>query len=40
MEYKMKLTDDQLGLLNGTRVATMAIVMQSLVLFGDVLGSE
>ena len=40
MEYKMKLTDEQLGILNGERGATMAKVMKTLVLFGDVFGAE
>ena len=40
MEYKMKLTDEQLGILNGERGATMAKVMKTLVLFGDVFGAK
>lgn len=40
MEFKMKLTDEQLGILNGERGETLAKVMETLVRFGDVFGAE
>ena len=40
MDFKMKLTDEQLGILNGERGETLAKVMRTLVLFGDVFGAE
>lgn len=40
MQYKMKLTDEQLGILRGEKGETMAKVLKTLVLFGDVFGAE
>ncbi len=40
MDLKMKLTDEQLGILNGERGETAAKVMKTLVLFGEVFGAE
>ena len=40
MEFKMKLTDEQLGILNGERGEILAKVMETLVRFGDVFGAE
>ena len=39
-DYKMKLTDEQLEILNGAQGATMAKVMQTMVMFGEFLGAS
>ena len=39
-EYNMKLTDEQLEILNGAKGATMAKVMQTMVMFGEFLGAH
>ena len=38
--YKMKLTDDEVAILNGSQGETMAKVMKTLVLYGDAFGAE
>lgn len=38
--YKMKLTDDEVAVLHGSKGETMAKVMQTLVLYGDAFGAE
>ena len=38
--YKMKLTDEQAAILNGSKGETMAKVMKTLVLYGDAFGAE
>ena len=40
MEYKMKLTDEQKSILDGSRGETMAKVMKTVVMFGDIFGAE
>lgn len=40
MEYKMKLTDEQKAVLDGSRGETMAKVMKTVVMFGDIFGAE
>ena len=40
MEYKMKLTDEQKAILNGAKGETMAKVMETVVMFGDIFGAE
>ena len=40
MEYKMQLTDEQLAILNGSRGETMAKVLKTLVMYGDIFGAE
>ena len=40
MEYKMKLTDEQLEILNGSKGEVMAKVMKTLVMYGDIFGAE
>ena len=40
MEYKMKLTNEQLDVLNGSKGEVMAKVMKTLVMYGDVFGAE
>jgi predicted aconitase len=40
MEYKMKLTDEQLAILNGSKGEVMAKVMKTLVMYGDIFGAE
>ena len=39
-EYNMTLTDEQLEILNGAKGATMAKVMQTMVMFGEFLGAH
>ncbi len=38
--YKMKLTDDEVSILHGSKGETMAKVMKTLVLYGDAFGAE
>ncbi len=38
--YKMKLTDDEVAILHGSKGETMAKVMKTLVLYGDAFGAE
>ncbi len=40
MEYKMKLTDEQKAVLEGSRGEVMAKVMETVVMFGDIFGAE
>lgn len=40
MEYKMKLTDEQKAILDGSRGETMAKVMQTLVRYGELFGAD
>ena len=40
MEYKMKLTPEQQGILNGSRGETMAKVMQTLIRYGELFGAD
>lgn len=40
MEYKMKLTDEQKAVLEGSRGEVMAKVMKTVVMFGDIFGAE
>ncbi len=40
MQYKMKLTPEEEGILNGSQGEVMAKVMKSLVLYGDAFGAE
>ena len=40
MEYKMKLTDEQKAVLEGRDGETMAKVMETVVMFGDIFGAE
>ena len=40
MEYKMKLTDDQRAILDGRDGETMAKVMKTVVMFGDIFGAK
>lgn len=40
MEYKMKLTDEQKAILDGSRGETMARVMQTLVRYGELFGAD
>ena len=39
MEYKMKLTDEQLAVLNGEKGETLAKVMETMVRYGEVFGA-
>ena len=39
MEYKMKLTQEELDILNGSKGETMAKVMKTLVMYGDAFGA-
>lgn len=39
-EVKMRLTDEQLAILNGSQGATMAKIMQTIVMFGEIFGAE
>ncbi len=39
-EYKMKLTQDELDILNGKQGPVMAKVMKTIVMFGDMFGAE
>lgn len=39
-DYKMKLTDEELEILNGSQGATMAKVMQTIVMFGEIFGAN
>lgn len=39
-DYKMKLTAKQTGILNGAQGETMAKVMETIVMFGDMFGAE
>jgi predicted aconitase len=39
-DYKMKLTAEQTGILNGAQGETMAKVMETIVMFGDMFGAE
>ena len=39
MEYKMKLTDEQLAILNGEKGETLAKVMETMVRYGEVFGA-
>ncbi len=39
-EYKMQLTEDELGILNGKEGPVMAKVMKTLVMFGDMFGAK
>ncbi|MEE0981814.1 MAG: aconitase X, partial [Acutalibacteraceae bacterium] len=38
--YKMKLTDDEVAILHGSKGETLAKVMKTLVLYGDAFGAE
>ncbi len=38
--YKMKLTDDEVAILHGSKGETMAKIMKTLVLYGDAFGAE
>ena len=40
MQYKMKLTPEEEGILNGSQGEVMAKVMKTLVLYGDAFGAE
>ncbi len=40
MEYKMKLTDEQKAILDGSKGETLAKVMETLVRYGDLFGAE
>ena len=40
MEYKMKLTDEQLAILNGEKGETLAKVMQTIIRYGEIFGAE
>ena len=40
MEYKMKLTDEQLAILNGEKGETLANVMETMVRYGEVFGAD
>src|SRR5574344_2105989 len=40
MEYKMKLTEEQQSILNGTKGETLAKVMETLVRYGELFGAE
>ena len=40
MDYKMHLTDEELDILNGSRGETMAKVLKTLVMYGDIFGAE
>ena len=40
MEYKMKLTDEQLNILNGESGDTMAKVMETMVRYGEIFGAD
>lgn len=40
MEYKMKLTEEQLAILNGEKGETLAKVMESLVRYGELFGAD
>jgi len=39
MEYKMKLTDEQLAILNGSQGEVMAKIMKTLVMYGETFGA-
>ena len=40
MDYKMHLTDEERDILNGSRGETMAKVLKTLVMYGDIFGAE
>ena len=40
MNYKMKLTDDQLAILNGEQGETKAKVMETMVRYGELFGAD
>jgi len=40
IEYKMKLTKEQIGILNGEKGETLKKILETLVLFGDIFGAE
>ena len=40
MKYNMQLTPEQADILNGKKGETMAKVMETLVMFGDIFGAK